>query len=193
MAALQFAPYAIQGAEYVGSGLVHGAASVAEGVGMMTHGSDAVHKYSEMSSEERERCDQLAYQVPGVIEMRKAAAGGPEYRELRLDGTGDDAQWMPVIQQDAAVGGWHPAVNFLQMNFDPPMTGVIRADSGSTFLAYAPSDSQSPAEQDQLVSLTMNFGEPIGTFTWNGRVYQFEVTIALPCYPASSPQTAASK
>jgi hypothetical protein len=190
MAALQFA---LQGAEYVGSGLVHGAASVAEGVGMMTHDPNSVHKYSEMSSEERERCDQLAYQVPGVIEMRKAAAGGPEYRELRLDGTGDDAQWMPVIQQDAAVGGWHPAVNFLQMNFDPPMTGVIRADSGSTFLAYAPSDSQSPAEQDQLVSLTMNFGEPIGTFTWNGRVYQFEVTIALPCYPASSPQTAASK
>lgn len=193
MAALQFAPYALQGAEFVGSGLIHGASSLAQGVGMMTHGPNDVPKYSDMNSEERERCDQLAYQVPGVIEMRKSAAGAPEYRELRLDGSADDAQWTPVIQPDGASGGWRPAVNFLQMNFDPPMAGAIRQDSGSTYLAYVPSDSQSPAEQDQLVSLTMNFGEPIGTFTWNGRVYQFDVAIALPCYPTSWPQTSAAK
>src|SRR6202040_2877550 len=69
MAAIQFAPYALQGAEYVGSGLVHGAATVAEGVGMMAHGSsDTVRKYSKMNPEERDRCDQLAVEVPGVIE-----------------------------------------------------------------------------------------------------------------------------
>jgi hypothetical protein len=137
-------------------------------------------------------CDQLAAEVPGVIELRKSTAGAPEYRELMLvESSVDEAQWAPISAGEGdADGGWHPAVNFLQMNFAPPLQGAV-PEADSNYLAYAAAQSISSADADRLTALTTNFGKTTGTFSWSGRDYQYAVTRTLPCFPPPIQRSAA--
>lgn len=186
MMAAQLAPVAISAAEDVGSGVVHLTAGVAEAVTMEHHKNDDLARAEAHEREDimdrGDSCDQLAAEAPGVIELRKSAAGAPEYRELGLADSLDDAQWVPIMEKNEADGGWHPAVNFLQMNFSPPLVGAI-PDTDSNYLAYAPAQSISAAEADRLTTLTTNFGTAVGTFNWSGRDYHYAVTRTLPCFP----------
>ncbi len=116
---------------------------------------------------------------PGVIELRKDATGSPEYRELRIDFTNSDARWTPVVEYDTAADGWRPAEHFLEMNFSPPLPSVIAIDH-TTYLAYAPALTKSPDDEEQLKQFDRSFGDPVGTFNWNGRVYQYSLPQALP-------------
>ena len=83
---------------------------------------------------------------PGVIEMRASSDGTSQYRELRLADSEDGARWIPVVDKDTGADGWRPAVNFLQMNFTPPLAGAVPA-SGSRYIAYNPADADSPDTQ----------------------------------------------
>jgi hypothetical protein len=116
---------------------------------------------------------------PGVIELRKDSTGAPEYRELRIDFTSTDARWTPVVEHDTAADGWRPAEHFLEMDFSPPLPTAI-SDNRTTYLAYAPASTKSPDDEEQLKEFDRSFGDPVGTFNWNGRVYQYSLPQALP-------------
>lgn len=117
--------------------------------------------------------------APGVIELRKDATGAPEYRELKIDFTPTEARWTPVIEADTAADGWRPAEHFLEMNFSPPLPSVI-AENRTTYLAYAPATTKSPDDEEQLKEFDRSFGDPIGTFNWDGHLYQYSLPQTLP-------------
>jgi hypothetical protein len=174
-------PLAINVAEGVGSAV----ANVAIGTVVAAHqgsgkpGDEDHAGESEMDREDR--CQQLQLEVPGVIELRKSAAGAAEYRELQLGGSLDHPQWTALVDKDTDPDGWRPAVNFLQMNFTPPLGPL--PDAGSDFLAYRLMHSESSVPEVEFVPLTLNFGKTQGTFRWNGSLYQFALGHALPCFP----------
>ena len=116
---------------------------------------------------------------PGVIELRDDGAGSPEYREMRIAFTATDVRWTPVIDRDTSAEGWRPAENFLQMNFSPPLPAALQG-SKIVYLAYAPASSGAPDDNEQLVRFNRSFGDPIGTFDWNGRTYQYSLPPTLP-------------
>lgn len=186
MAAAQLAPLAANMAEDVGASAVGLTAGIAQSVTAAGHpGADRAKQEEEARErvmDSADRCDQLEIEVPGVIELRRSAAGAPEYRELRLGDSLDDRQWIPIADNETTADGWRPAVNFLQMNFSPPL-GAVVPETASNFLAYAPSQFISVADGDRFAAMASNFGKPLGTFTWNGNYYHYVMTSTLPCFP----------
>jgi hypothetical protein len=182
MAAAQLAPLAANAAEEVGGG----ALELAAGIGASTHGDATRAKQEEDARQSAmnsgDSCNQLEVEVPDVIELRRSAAGAPEYRELLISDSIAQRQWLPLADSETTPDGWRPAVNFLQMNFTPPL-GAVVSESASSFLAYTPAKVITAADGDRLTAMTTNFGKPIGTFTWNGNYYHYIVTSTLPCYP----------
>jgi hypothetical protein len=182
MAAAQFGPLAAQAAEYVGSTTLE----VAAGVGASNNAEATRAKHEEEARQSAmnsgDACNQLEVEVPDVIELRRSASGAPEYRELEISDSLDEPQWAAVPDSDTTSDGWRPAVNFLQMDFTPPL-GAVVPESASSFLAYTPSKVITAADGDRLTAMTSNFGRPMGTFTWNGNFYHYVVTSSLPCYP----------
>ncbi|MGH7923761.1 MAG: hypothetical protein ACREQH_04130 [Candidatus Binatus sp.] len=131
-------------------------------------------------------CHLIALERPDltVVELRKTAAGAPEYRELHLQQSGDDARWNPVAGDDTGPNGWRPAVNFLKMDFNPPLTDVI-PDTGTCYLAYVPI-TPSPNGPVQATEFNSGAGDAAGGFSWDGREYQYKVARTLPCLSPSS-------
>ena len=117
--------------------------------------------------------------TPGVIELRKDVNGATEYREMRVAFTSTDVRWTPVVDRDTSADGWRPAENFLHMNFTPPLPGEL-SQSKTVFLAYAPAYNGAPEDNDPLIKFNRSFGDPVGTFDWNGRLYQYSLPSALP-------------
>jgi hypothetical protein len=175
-------PLAINAAEGVGSAV----ANVAIGTVVAVHqgsGQSADQDHPGEDQMDREdRCGQLQFDVPGLIELHKGAAGAPEYRELQLGGSLAQPQWMPIVDKDTNAAGWRPALHFLQMNFTPPLGAL--PDAGSDYLAYRPMQSEASDPGVEFVPLTVNFGKTEGTFRWNGDLYQFALARTLPCFPA---------
>jgi hypothetical protein len=130
-------------------------------------------------------CQMMAIARPDMVlvELRKNA-GAPEYRELHLQNSTDEAHWTPIVDSEAGPDGWIPAVNFLKMDFQPPLTDVIPAD-GSCYLAYAPITID-PNNPYQAAELKSGAGGQVDTFSWAGRVYQYKVARTLPCLSPSS-------
>ena len=119
-------------------------------------------------------------ETPGVIELRKDPAGGPEYREMKINFTETDARWTPIVESDTSAEGWRPAVNFLQMGFSPPLPSAL-AEDHITYLAYAPLyNHESDEDEAKLKEFNRSFGDPVGTFKWNGHVYQYSLPQVLP-------------
>jgi hypothetical protein len=189
LAALQLAPMALSAAGDVGSGLTYAAASAAGKVEGKPE--DPEHFGEDMNLpggeelDSNDSCKLLEAQTPGVIELRKSTSGAPEYRALKLADSSGDVRWTPVVDQETATDGWRPAVRFLSMSFTPPLENAL-LPAGSSYVAYAPAQSQTSAEQDQLTALHFDFGAPVGTFNWDGRLYQYAVAHALPCLPPPS-------
>ena len=182
MAAAQFAPIAAQAAETVSEGAV----GLASGVGSAAHAQEIAAKKEadarESAMNSGDNCNQLEIEVPGVIELRRSASGAPEYRELEIADFVDQRQWAAIKDSETTPDGWRPAVNFLQMNFSPPLGAVI-PQTASNFLAYVPSQFISVAAGDRFAAMTSNFGKPVGTFSWNGNYYHYVVIRTLPCFP----------
>jgi hypothetical protein len=119
-------------------------------------------------------------ETPGVIELRKDPAGSPEYREMKIDFTATDARWTPLVESDTSAEGWRPAVNFLQMSFSPPLPAAL-AEDHITYLAYAPLYTHGSEEDEvKLKEFNRSFGNPVGSFKWNGHVYQYSLPQVLP-------------
>ncbi len=131
-------------------------------------------------------CQMMAIERPNMVlvELRKNVAGAPEYRELRLLNSADEAHWTPIVDGETGANGWLPAVNFLKMDFKPALTDAI-PDAGTCYLAYAPS-AIDPNDPNQAAELKSRLGSEVGTFSWAGRVYQYAVARTLPCLSPSS-------
>ncbi len=173
-------PLAIQAAEGVGSV----AANATLGAVVSAHqnkpqAADEGHP-GESKSDREDRCSELQADAPAVIELHKSAAGAPEYRELQLGGSLASPQWMPIAFKDTNAEGWRPALNFLKMDFTPPLGEL--PSSGSDYIAYRPIQSDSPVPSVEFVPLSVNFTRGEGTFRWNGTVYQYALAHTLPCF-----------
>jgi hypothetical protein len=131
-------------------------------------------------------CQMMAIARPNMVlvELRKNGAGAPEYRELRLLNSTDGAHWTPIVDSDTGPSGWLPAVNFLKMDFKPPLTDAI-PDVGTCYLAYAPIATE-PNDSYRAAQLKSGLGGPTETFFWAGRIYQYTVAHTLPCLSPSS-------
>jgi hypothetical protein len=132
-------------------------------------------------------CQMMALARPDMVlvELRKNSAGAPEYRELHMQSSTDEAHWTPIVDGETGPDGWIPAVNFLKMDFQPPLTNAIPS-TGTCYLAYAPIaiDPNNPEQVAQLKSDSAS-GQ-VETFSWAGRVYQYTVSSTLPCLTPSS-------
>lgn len=188
LAAAQLAPIAAGAAEDVGAGAVELTAGVGASRNQDANTLKRVEEGRESAMDSGDSCRELDVEIPGVIELRRSAAGAPEYRELQVTDTLDDRQWAPIAESGTTADGWRPAVNFLQMNFSPPL---VVPETASSFLAYTPSKFVTAADGDRLTAMTSNFGKPLGTFTWNGNYYHYVVTSTLPCFPPPSERIAA--
>ncbi len=126
-------------------------------------------------------CQMMAILRPNMVlvQLRKNSAGSPEYRELHLLNSADEAHWTPIVDSKSGPDGWLPAVNFLKMDFKPPLTDAI-PDGGTCYLAYAPS-AIVPNDPNQAAELKSRIGRDIGTFSWDGQVYQYAVAHTPPC------------
>ncbi len=175
-------PLAIDVAEDAGSAVASVTINAVASAHQESGKSDDQDHTGEDEMDREDRCEQLQVEVPGVIELRKSAAGAAEYRELQLGGSLARPQWTAMVDQDANAGGWRPAVDFLRMNFTPPLGPI--PDAGSDYLAYRLMRSESSAEVE-FAPLTVNFGKTEGTFRWNGNLYQFALGHTLPCFPFS--------
>ena len=131
-------------------------------------------------------CQMMAIARPDMvlIELRKNSAGAPEYRELRLLNSADEAHWTPIVGNDTGPNGWLPAVNFLKMDFKPPLIDAI-PDIGSCYLAYAPI-ALAPNDPNKAAELKSGLGGAVDTFSWAGQVYQYAVGRMPPCLSPSS-------
>ena len=131
-------------------------------------------------------CQMMALSHPEMVlvELRKNGAGAPEYRELHLQSSTDEAHWMPTVDSETGPDGWLPAVNFLKMGFQPPLADSIPS-SGSCYLAYAPL-AIDPTDSVQAAALTSGGAGQVPTFSWGGRVYQYAVARTPPCLSPSS-------
>jgi hypothetical protein len=190
MAAAQLLPLATSAAE----GVTADAVELVSGVGASANKQSALEKKEKEAHDSAmnadDTCTQLEVEVPGVIELRRSSAGSPEYRELQLSESTEQPQWAPIADSDTSADGWRPAVNFLEMNFSPPL-GAVVPESSSSFLAYAPSKFVTQADDDRLTAMTSNFGKPEGTFMWKGNYYHYVVTTTLPCFPPPPERLAA--
>jgi len=119
-----------------------------------------------------------------LVELRKNGAGTPEYRELHLQNSTNEAHWTPTVDSETGADGWLPAVNFLKMDFQPPLADSIPS-SGSCYLAYAPL-AIDPTDSYQAAELKSPAAGPVPTFSWGGRVYQYMVARTPPCLSPSS-------
>jgi hypothetical protein len=175
IAAMQLAPVAMQAVEAVGGGVAN----------LATGGAKSASQSSEdknLPPRESDACDELALEIPMLVELRTDATGTTRYRELSLGGADLDPQWEAMPNQDTHNGGWKLASNFTRMHFDPPVQSAFTANSVS-YIAYAASDARDATEQDQLNALTIGFGSSIGTFTWNERTFRYALVHKLPCFP----------
>ena len=138
-------------------------------------------------------CQMMAIARPDMVlvELRKSGAGAPEYRELHLQNSTDEAHWTPIVDSETGPDGWIPAVNFLKMDFQPPLTDAIPS-TGSCYLAYAPIaiDPNNPDQLAELksggarVRLTLSRGRDASINTrWRAPCPAF---LRLPESPASS-------
>jgi hypothetical protein len=133
------------------------------------------------------KCNEMVLVTPAIIQFRSDREG-TEWRELGLGGSADAPHWTVVAAadtptaKDVSSDGWAPANNLSHMNFTPPLKTPQEAGD-DTFMAYAPVESYSASERDQLASLVLDFGPVVGTFDYKGRQYKYSTLKDLPCFP----------
>ena len=133
------------------------------------------------------KCNELVLITPSIIEFRTDQSGSTIWRELGLGGSADAPRWAVVAAADSATakdvapGGWSPANNLSHMNFAPALKPDPKPGNQS-FLAYAPAESHTAPERDQLASLVLDFGPVAGTFQYKDRIYKYSTLKELPCF-----------
>lgn len=135
----------------------------------------------DASGAPQEHCDDLATTSPGVEELR-SNHGAIESRQWTLIANGDARQWVFVRATDGGPDGWAPKPGIDKLNFQPPIEPALGA-SPDLFLAYAPDERQTPADNQTSTVTREVFGPAQGDFTWRGRKYSYTLSSELPCFP----------
>jgi hypothetical protein len=149
---------------------------------------DGTEYDQKKSKDSQGKCNELVLITPPIIEFRTDPDGSTIWRELGLGGSPDAPRWAVVpaadtaTAKDVAPGGWSPANNLSHMNFTPPLKTDAKPGDES-FLAYAPAESYTAPERDQLASLVLDFGPVAGTFQYKDRTYKYSTLKELPCFP----------
>ncbi len=84
--------------------------------------------------------------------------------------------------KDGPPDGWAPKPGIAKLDFQPPLGPAVTAGA-SHFLAYAPVESDGPADAQKTAAVREVFGAAQGGFTWRGRKYSYTLTSELPCFP----------
>ncbi|HUY27082.1 MAG TPA: hypothetical protein VMV27_06640 [Candidatus Binataceae bacterium] len=132
--------------------------------------------------EQAERCDTLVESAPGVEEFREHKDGAIDSRQWRLVDSGEGMRWAIVPEKMAPASGWQPKPGIAKLRFSPALAGQLEAGGDPQFLAYAPDDTQTIADSNQMTAMTEVFGPAIGTFQWHGRSYGYVLVKILPCF-----------
>ncbi|HVA80614.1 MAG TPA: hypothetical protein VNF29_06795 [Candidatus Binataceae bacterium] len=132
--------------------------------------------------EQPERCDTLVESTPGVEEFRKNKDGTIESRQWRLVDSGAGMRWAIVPEKMAPAAGWQPKPGIAKLRFSPALADQLDAGGDPQFLAYAPGDTQTIADSNQMTAMTEVFDPAIGTFQWRGRTYGYVLVKILPCF-----------
>ena len=135
----------------------------------------------EGADEQRERCEQLTHDTPGVEEIRQDKDGTIESRQWRILHA-VTPEWMISPTKSAPQNGWESKPEISRLHFDPPLTDSLKAGGEPMFLAYAPSDVKTPADSQVFESMTSSFGAAQGSFEWRGRSYDYVMVPKLPCF-----------
>ena len=132
--------------------------------------------------EQGERCDTLVQTPPGVEEVREDKDGTIETRQWRLINTSDGMKWAIVREKMAPADGWMPKPGIAKLKFSPALADQLEPGGDPRYLAYAPDDTRTIADSDQMTTLTEVFGPSIGSFQWRGRSYGYVIVKMLPCF-----------
>jgi hypothetical protein len=141
----------------------------AEAAGVVT--ASAAGGNQRIDSDDRAaRCDQLSNSPPYVAQI---AAG--RLWPWTLQEVGEDARWAPASLA--------PSASLSDLHFTPPLAHFDPSSKKKQFLAYAPMNSQTIADSEQLTSLVGSFETAAGTFSLESRVYRYALVNKLPCFP----------
>ena len=138
----------------------------------------------EGADEQRERCEQLTRETPGVEEVRQTRDGSIQSRQWRILHA-VTPEWMISPTRTAPQDGWEAKPEISRLNFNPPLTESLKPGGQSMFVAYAPSDVKTPADSQVFESMTTAFGAAQGSFQWRQRNYDYVVVPKLPCFKIS--------
>lgn len=156
--------------------------SLGEAVGMQAGEHAADRHAAGPIDEQDERCDTLTQSPPGVEEFRKDKDDTVQSRQWRLISTAKGMKWAIVRQKMTPPDGWEPKPGIAKLNFSPPLANQLSAGGDPKYLAYAPADTETIADSDQMTTVTEVFGPSVGTFQWHGRSYGYVLVDRLPCY-----------
>ncbi len=136
----------------------------------------------DAKEEQSDRCDDLVRGTPGIEEVRKSKDGSIESRQWRLTERDGKPVWLFVRSKSAPEDGWEPhSKRIASLKFTPSLSDML-VPGEPEFLAYAPVTATTPAEADQMASMTSSFGAGDGVFVFRGRTYSFVLTKKLPCF-----------
>jgi hypothetical protein len=191
-AAAALAPLALQAVGMTfkaGAMLAHGKDNNPEENEALDESTFDGSEYDQKKSQDAQgKCNELVLITPAIIQFRTDPDGSTIWRELGLGGSPDAPRWAVVAAADTATAkdvapdGWSPANNLSHMNFTPPLKTNAKPGDES-FLAYAPAESYTAPERDQLASLVLDFGPVAGTFQYKDRTYKYSTLKELPCFP----------
>jgi hypothetical protein len=140
----------------------------------------------DAKDEQSDRCQDLVKATPGIEEVRKAKDNSIESRQWRLTERDGSPVWLFVRTKTAPEDGWEPhSKRIASLKFTPPLADML-VPGEPEFLAYAPVTATTPAEGDQMASMTSSFGAGDGVFEFRGRTYSFVLTKKLPCFKPAS-------
>ena len=128
------------------------------------------------------KCEQLVRDPPGIEEIRRTPQLGIESREIRVERNADSYRWVVYRSRGSAPDGWHPQSSLDKLHFDPALQNLL-PDKDPQYLAYAPTVAETPQDSEQAMSIADDFGQKVGTFEWNGKLYTYTTSKHLPCFP----------
>lgn len=129
-----------------------------------------------------QRCTQLLNSPPGVEEVEQDASGAIESREFRLDTSNGHPVWAVYRARGSSPDGWHSQRKLFGLHFNPPLEAGVPAGK-PRYLVYAVNIAEDQQDAEKMISVAEDFAPQVGTFQWDGRIYNYTLVKELPCFP----------
>jgi hypothetical protein len=144
------------------------------------------HAQNNPSEGEKEedalKCSQLVNHPPGVEELRRTPDLSIESREIRIQPTGGvGGMWVVYRTRGSTPQGWHKQDSLEKLEFKPPLQYLL-VDKQPQYLVYAPAVAESIRDSETMMSMADDFPDPVGSFMWKGKRYNYTLSKKLPCF-----------